>query len=199
MCGAVLDTKGIHLVHCTHGNGGFLRHTSLVKCLRSLSKSAGFTVEEEDRSVFSPSSCRPDITVFAYQQDGWDLLIDVSVVEPAAVSYLHRHSDTQPMAAASCMAMVKRNKYSDLLLQARTPFCPAVWESHGAVLDQVMDLVDHLCGMISEESECFSPPNWAAQSPSRFWWQRLSIALQNANVRKMRSLLACAARNRIAA
>ena len=107
----------------------------------------------EDRLLFTSSALHTDLTIFAFGNDGSNLLVDVAVVDPAADSYLRCHSARLAKAAASRL---------------------------------ILQLSSHL----SEEDGSFSPPNWSANSPSRYWYQRLSVALQRFNAQKMRDLLA---------
>jgi len=163
----------------------------LVKSVDCLVRAAGFATSVEDRCAFSARKLRTDITVYAFQPDGSDLSVDVAVVNPAADSYLPAR-DVVPLSAAVWKANAKTQKYQAIL--GGSSFCPAVWEAYGAVGESAQSLVVKSCARLSQEDDTFSPPNWAASSPSSYWWQRLSVALQRSNARKMRDLLSAAAR-----
>jgi hypothetical protein len=129
VCGAVLDTRGLHAMTCQAGGWSIRRHDAACKCVAAYAELQGCSAERE---VVLPLAAptrplaRMDVVVHSRTSSGQASNLDITVVSPLTAEMIRGGGAARnPGAAARAAAAHKRALYPNI------PVVPFVIETFG--------------------------------------------------------------------
>ena len=115
------DIRGEHQVTCNGKAGLIMRHDSLRDLLRQELSNAGYRVEIERNAGSCDRSKPGDVKVLNWEE-GKDLYIDISIINPKVDEWRRHLADKGVGAAAAVKEQKKINFYADKIDWSRTVF-----------------------------------------------------------------------------
>ena len=172
LCDDILTQDPHHFLSCIMLKPSTtFRHDHIVRVLSLLIRKAGGACYVEPRFY---DRTRPDIHVIF---PSLKLLIDVSVVHPAAPTYAQ--NSHVPLFSAASRERDKATKFKTLALAEEARFIPFVLETFGAWGRQAIKLITDLTSLLSEHKGlAFSSPDARGEMV-----RILAVALQSGNAR----------------
>ena len=180
-CGALLDSRDLHLRTCKMNNVNHEKHEALKFWFKDLAKQAHIqTAPAPPISEASPRNPTKqlagdlklvDVSLRQAGRDGQCGVIDFSIITPAAESYCARAAK-EPLYAAKIREDEKIAKY----LQAYkdiddTHFEPFVVESGGQLGEKAQEIFKKICNLITQTT------GQSGSSIAYFWKSRLLVTL----------------------
>ena len=180
-CGALLDSRDLHLRTCRMNNVNHEKHEALKYWFQELAKQAHIQtapappISEVSRrnptKQLAGDLMLVDVSLRQAGRDGKCGVLDFSIVTPAAESYCAEASK-KPLHTAKLREEAKTLKY----LQAYkdiddTHFEPFVVESGGALGDRAQQIFKKICNLISQST------GQSRSSIAYFWKSRLLVTL----------------------
>ena len=163
------------------------RHNTVLSAVQTIATTAGSQVQREYRIAAidykkkfrignnkKPVDLRPDAAIRGIDHN---ILIDVSITTPTALSYILRENSPTPLFAAKRRETVKRKKYSEIATVEHADFYGVVMESFGAMGNDIHRLLDILN---TSHKIAVENSNWNLK---RWGYAVLSFALQRGNGR----------------
>uniref|UniRef100_A0A1X7TN01 Uncharacterized protein n=1 Tax=Amphimedon queenslandica TaxID=400682 RepID=A0A1X7TN01_AMPQE len=178
LCGASVDSLGLHGLTCKKGNRSFHRHDAVNEVVHRALSSAGISSTLEPSGLSCSDGKRHDGMTLIPWENGKPLLWDATVPDSLAVSYR-----SQAIAATGAVAAFaesrKMSKYTNL--PQSLLFCPLAIESLGALGPRSRHLIHHLDRRIRHLM--------GEENSTSYLLQRLSVAVQRGNTSLIRDSL----------
>ena len=180
-CGASLlptatSANTAHFLTCHHqtSTSGRTRHDWVVKRLVSHARRAGLPTYYEPYYV----DTRPDGEIYYPDQQEW---FDVSVIHPAAASYV-RQASQQQLYAAGVREKAKVAKHGSNARSQHASIVPVVFESYGAFGECAKGFISRIVAYISEATLSGA----SAAEERQLISQEIAIAIQSGNALMIR-------------
>jgi hypothetical protein len=122
-----------------------VRHDAIVQCLASLAREVGYSVTVEPTDPVQSHSKRPDLLILNSSRS---FMLDVSVVEPTAPTYLPM-ARTTAGSAAHRRERDKHAKYDAIANAEHCSFQPFIMEVYGTLGTQARNMVKTLAKQAS--------------------------------------------------
>ena len=174
ICGETIVAGKSHFVLCPHRKGTTKRHDRIKDTLAALTRLAGWTPEVEVSGlVHNDPGKRVDIIAHRGRGLIHNTALDISVAWPC-----YESAPSTPLHAAHTRESLKDRKYEAGLRANGYEFLPIVAETLGAWAPRASSLIAGAIKAAYPDAQApFIRPNWAARTPSAYWWQRISVAL----------------------
>ena len=181
ICGAVLDSRDIHIRTCKMNNVNHQKHAALQQWFEDLCKQAHIQTTPAP-PISEVSECNPtkqlaadimliDVSLRQPGRDGKSVAIDFSIVTPAAESYCKEAAKT-PLHAAGLRETMKVNKYSQSYKDmGDVHFEPFVLESGGVFGVRAQEVFRRICDLITQST------GQSGSAIAHFWRSRLLVTL----------------------
>jgi len=185
-----VDAQGIHCLTCTAGgNELWVRHQQVLQCFHEATRTTGkFSRIEELHTVLPDKKLAngrtteqiPDQLVERFTPEGRDVVTDVSVTHPVAVTYIRK-------AATALGAAKEREKekvahgYADAAESVGKIFIPLAIETFGAWGPAAQDFFKQLKRIMDNKLPKVQDTTWTTASWASCHSQKVSIALQRGN------------------
>ena len=170
ICGATVDSSGVHGLSCRKSAGRHLRHSALNDLVKRALATAEVPSRLEPSSLSRSDGKRPDgITMMPWKQ-GRCLVWDVTCPDTLAPSHLNQ-AVTGPGVVATAAEARKQLKYE--VISRTYNFSPIAIETFGALGEEALEFFKDLATRIknvTKESRAFE-----------FLMQRLSVSMQRGN------------------
>jgi hypothetical protein len=189
-CGAEVDADGHHLLVCPRGAGPTRRHATVQRVLAEAFLAAGCAVRTESELAPAEQGRPPLLADLVVCHPGLGrLIIDVQIIDaltPARRQAMAaRASDDESGGATGATvdslekaARRKIGKYRSVAAELGMVFRPFILDVSGAPHSDARDLLGWLGANAHVPPERLS---WQTPTPRAYWWQRLGVALQDAN------------------
>ena len=179
ICGDFLTNA--HALSCSRGGGTIHRHNLLRGVLQAMCLAGGHYSRVEPRGIVSALGPKEggDLLIYGAAPGRRNLMVDVSVVNPCALSYVGAAS-VAPLAAAEARARTKDAHYKEACERDGIHFTPLPIEAFGAFGDQTVEFVRRMTHDVR------SPPpgsrtTWACNRVAQYWVQSISVSLARGN------------------
>jgi hypothetical protein len=171
VCGAYVNSSGIHGLSCDKSAGRHYRHYNLNDIIKRALNSAEIPATLEPRGLCRNDGKRPDGMTLVPWSKGQILVWDATCVDTLAPSYVEKCSQNS-CSAANLAAKRKRNSYKDIISQ-NFYFIPFAFETLGPCCDEALETL-HLLG--SRIAKCTGEPK-----SGLYLIQKISIIIQRSN------------------
>ena len=176
-----LDRYGRHILACKMFR--YLlknRHDALVDVLKALAQMGGVRADDRGLTVFrvidNDDGKRPDLLLPGFEDDGRDLLLDVTVGTPTCQSYFEGAAN-HPHHTLRLLHNRKNAKYLRRCTEIGASFMPMAFETFGAASEEAMGVVAKL---VQKASDVTKIPYSILFN---YWKKRLSTTMQVQNAR----------------
>ena len=181
ICGALLDSRDIHIRTCKMNNVNHQKHAVLQQWFEDLCKQAHIQTtpappiseasERNPTKQLAADIMLIDVSLRQPGRDGKSVAIDFSIVTPAAESYCKEAAKT-PLHAAGAREVMKVNKYSQSYKDmGDVHFEPFVLESGGAFGVRAQEVFRRICDLITQST------GQSGSAIAHFWRSRLLVTL----------------------
>jgi hypothetical protein len=168
LCGANVDSTGIHGLSCRKSAGRVSRHAPINSLIKAALTTAEVPCRLEPRGLVRDDGKRPDGVTSIPWRDGRCMVWDVTCPDTLASSYITK-AITGPGAVATDAELKKRRKYSSLD-PALYLFQPVAVETFGAFGQEAWDFITELGRRLMATTK--------DTRAASFLFQRLSVAVQ---------------------
>ena len=173
-----MDKLGIHLLHCPVGGNLIRRHNAIQNEVKALATSAGVQASSCNKDVvllnMAGDTRRGDLMLPQCGNEGKDLLLDFTIVNPVCESYLNA-TRNDPTSAIRRARTTKNNKYMESAAASDITFMPMALECYGALSDEFVEVIRILCHKRADIVG--SDPSAVTQ----YWYKRISCTLHKGN------------------
>ena len=181
ICGAVLDSRDIHIRTCRINNVNHQKHAALQQWFEDLCKQAHIQTtpappiseasERNPTKQLAADIMLIDVSLKQPGRDGKSVAIDFSIVTPAAESYC-KEAARKPLHAAGLREVLKVNKYSAAYKEMDDiHFEPFVLESGGVFGERAQEVFRRICDLITHST------GQSGSAIAHFWRSRLLVTL----------------------
>jgi hypothetical protein len=181
ICGALLDSRDIHIRTCKMNNVNHRKHAALQQWFEDLCKQAHIQTtpappiseasERNPTKQLAADIMLIDVSLRQPGRDGKSVAIDFSIVTPAAESYC-REAAKKPLHAAGLRESMKVNKYSQSYKDmGDVHFEPFVLESGGVFGVRAQEVFRRICDLITQST------GQSGSAIAHFWRSRLLVTL----------------------
>ena len=176
-----LDRYGRHILACEMFRHLLKdRHDALVHVLKALAQMGGLRADDRGLTVFrvidDDDGKRPDLLLPGFEDDGKDLLLDVTVGTPTCQSYFEGAAN-HPHRTLRILHNRKNAKYLQRCTEIGASFMPMAFETFGAVSEEAMGVVAKLVQKVSDVTKI------PYSILFNYWKKRLSTTMQVQNAR----------------
>lgn len=171
ICGAAVDSSGVHGLSCRKSAGRGARHTAINSIVKAALTSAEIPSRLEPRGLARDDGKRPDGVTSMPWRNGRCLIWDVTCPDTLAASYLDK-AVSGPGVVATEAETRKRHKYSTVD-DSMYIFQPIAIETLGAFGSSAINFFNdlgHRMRAVSQDTRA-----------GMFLMQRLSVAMQRGN------------------
>lgn len=180
---AALDKYGRHIFACEQFRHLLKnRHDTIVYALKALAQMGGMRADDRGLTVFraidEDDGKRPDLLLPGFEDDGKDLLLDVTIGTPTCASYVSRAANT-PHYTLRLLHKRKNDKYLQRCTEIGASFMPMAFETFGAVSEEAMGVIAKLVQRASDVTKI------PYSILFNYWKKRISSALQVHNARTL--------------
>ena len=186
---SAVDQYGTHIFSCEKFRSLLKnRHDAIQNDIKALAQSGGIKADDRRLTVFRVTNeddgKRPDLLLPGYEDDGKDLLLDITVGTPTCATYVARAANT-PHHTLRLLHNRKNEKYLHRCAEIGASFMPMAFETFGAASEETMGVIGNLVKLATAltgipYSVLFN-----------YWKKRISTTMQVQNAR----ILATAARS----
>ena len=185
---SVVDPYGTHIFSCEKFRSLLKnRHDAIQNDIKALAQSGGIKADDRRLTVFrvtdEDDGKRPDLLLPGYEDDGKDLLLDITVGTPTCATYVARAANT-PQYTLRLLHNRKNDKYLHRCAEIGASFMPMAFETFGAASEETMGVIGKL---VKVASALTAIPYSVLFN---YWKKRISTTMQVQNAR----ILATAAR-----
>ena len=181
ICGALLDSRDIHIRTCRMNNVNHQKHAVLQQWFEDLCKQAHIQTtpappiseasERNPTKQLAADIMLIDVSLRQPGRDGKSVAIDFSIVTPAAESYCKEAAKT-PLHAAGAREVMKVKKYSQSYKDmGDVHFEPFVLESGGVFGVRAQEVFRRICDLITQST------GQSGSAIAHFWRSRLLVTL----------------------
>jgi hypothetical protein len=181
ICGAVLDSRDIHIRTCRMNNVNHQKHAALQQWFEDLCKQAHIQTtpappisevsERNPTKQLAADIMLIDVSLRQPGRDGKSVAIDFSIVTPAAESY-RKEAARKPLHAAGLREAMKVNKYLQPYKDmGDVHFEPFVLESGGIFGVRAQEVFRRICDLITQST------GQRGSAIAHFWRSRLLVTL----------------------
>ena len=181
ICGAILDSRDIHIRTCRMNNVNHQKHAALQQWFEDLCKQAHIQTtpappisevsERNPTKQLAADIMLIDVSLRQPGRDGKSVAIDFSIVTPAAESYC-KEAAKKPLHAAGLREIMKVTKYSQSYKDmGDIHFEPFVLESGGVFGVRAQEVFRRICELITQST------GQSGSAIAHFWRSRLLVTL----------------------
>jgi hypothetical protein len=194
-CATSNDTE--HARNCRHHGSAIRRHNLVAAEINLMLSSAGCTTVYDAKALPNSTNTaavtddrRPDIIAQAFDHDGRNVIVEVAVINPAAVS-VAPPAAKKPCYAAEMRERSKTDKYADIALENNARILVTVVEVPGAFGPGLRTVIA-MCQSNFVRDGKQLPEDivpWAAPTFGTYWSQRIAVARVRGNYAMVAALV----------
>ena len=166
------------VITCSTASVHTYAHDRVVDVLAELSKAAGLDVIKEPYGYTKEGFKRPDLKVGGFLENGKELLLDFTTIDPASISVLNatRRSCDYVGSAAAIAGERKRKKFQGSYDESLYEFMPLVMETGGRMDNNLKNFIQKTAEIAAKNSSHEAQAVKFAEKASYYWKQRVAVA-----------------------
>jgi hypothetical protein len=179
-CGPKCVSPDQHILNCPTNGATQRRHDAVKDETFQMLRAAKLSANLEQRDIEDETNERPDMTVMNLKPHTVSF-VEVSVTNPVSATAT-KSSAAKPLRSGERRAYEKQRKYERLASTTKSENLQAVLETTGAMCKSFRELIKKVGAKASERDDAGGLPptvTWAANTFSKYWTQRIAIALAN--------------------